>query len=172
MILVLDLDETLAHADPHSTDPGDFKILDIPVKKRPHVEKFVQYLTDNPHYQAGVWTAAVGDYARVMVDNLFPDPSILKFVMARDFCNEAYKKPLSKIRSEYNRMYNTNYDRSHFTIIDDRENVTDFDELNHIKVKPFRGDPDDRELLDLIDFLEANKGLASECLVILWQPTD
>lgn len=168
MILILDLDETLVYATQGIDCDGDFKIRDYCVKKRPHLDKFVDYLTDNPFYEVGVWSAGIGEYVRAMVDNIFPDPSILKFVVSREFCNEAYKKPLSKIRSLYNCTYSTDYGRDQFSIVDDRENITDYDELNHIKVKPFKGDSDDKELLDLIEFLDANKGTSSECLTVFW----
>lgn len=168
IILVLDLDETLVHTERDPNYKGDFSIDGYNVRKRPYLDELIQYLTDNPYYQVGIWSAGVGSYVRSIVDNIFPNISILKFVMARDYCNEAYKKPLSKVRDLYNTVYDTNLGRSDFLIIDDRRNITDFDELNHIQIKAYRGEADDKELLSLIDFLDANKGLPSECMVVMW----
>lgn len=169
MILILDLDETLVHICDKGDTQGDFMYKSVGVKKRPYLDKLIEYLTNNPYYEAGVWSAGVDEYVRTVVDNIFPDPSILRFIMSRDTCNEAYKKPLSKVRSLYNETYSTDYDRGSFVIIDDRNNITDFDELNHIRVRPYRGEENDTELLDLIEFLNNNKGLSSECLVVNWQ---
>lgn len=169
MILILDVDETLVHSNVDPNFKGDFSVGKYTVKRRPHLDKLIEYLTNNTYYIPGVWSAGVGDYVRTIVKNIFPNPNILKFVEARDFCNEARDKPLSKIRKLFNDRYHTNLTRSDFLIIDDRENVTKYDELNHIKIPAYLGSDDDNELLVLIDFLEGNKGLPSECLVINWQ---
>lgn len=169
MILILDVDETLIHSNTDPDFKGDFAIGSYTVKKRPHLDKLITYLTDNPHYIPVVWSAGVGDYVRGIVKEIFPDPSILKLVEARDFCNENRDKPLSKIRKLFNETYGTSLNRSDFLIIDDRENVTKYDELNHLKIPAYLGSDNDEELLVLINFLEGNKGLPSECLVINWQ---
>jgi TFIIF-interacting CTD phosphatase-like protein len=168
MILVLDIDETLVHSSTDSLYGGEFKVGSYTVKTRPHLDKFIQYITNNPYYQAGVWSAGVTKYVNTIVEHIFPDPSILLFVEARDFCNANMDKPLSKIRELVNKRYDTSLTRSEFVIIDDRENVTKFDELNHIQIPKFMGDEKDDYLLQLIEFLDINKGSTSECLVVNW----
>jgi TFIIF-interacting CTD phosphatase-like protein len=169
MILILDVDETLVHSDTDPDFKGDFKVGSYTVKKRPHLDEFIKYITNNPNYSPGVWSAGMDGYVRGIVEKIFPDSTILKFIETRDFCNERRDKPLSKIRKLYNDRYGTNLSRSDFLIIDDREGVTKYDELNHIQIERYMGSDTDDELLVLIDFLKGNVGLPSECLVINWQ---
>jgi RNA polymerase II subunit A small phosphatase-like protein len=169
MIIILDLDSTLIHAVEDLDIPGDFTILGrFSVKKRPHLDEFISFITSSPHYEVAIWSAAIDPYVREIVDNIFPNPSVLKFVASRDFCEE-YRKPISKAVALYNSMYHTRYDVSNFVIIDDRQNITRDYELNHILIKEYNGDnPHDRELLSLKAFLHRNTGVSSECLVVNW----
>jgi len=169
MIIILDLDNTLIHATEDIDIPGDFTILGrFSVKKRPHLDEFISFITSTPDYEVAVWSAAIDPYVRAIVDNIFPNPSVLKFVASRDFCDE-YRKPISKAVTLYNQMYHTQYDVSNFVIIDDRVNITRYYELNHILIKEYNGDNEnDKELLSLKDFLGRNRGVSSECLVVNW----
>lgn len=186
MIIILDLDETLVHTS-ESVIPNlsYFKYDDLFVHKRPHLDFFIKKLMNDDYYDFAVWSAGKYGYVHHIVNKIFPRTADIAFVMTRDDCNEKRDKPLYKARNLYNQLYcgnqliqtkkdplpvyiepKTVHD---FIIIDDREAVTSYDQLNHLQIPPFEGDSDDSELQILWEYLESNKGKPSEWLSANWQ---
>lgn len=70
-ILVLDLDETLVHAndEPKLPRPAEFRVGPYGVLRRPGVEAFLEFaLTHFEH--VGVWTASTLSYALPVLDHI------------------------------------------------------------------------------------------------------
>jgi hypothetical protein len=185
MILIFDIDETLIHSvkalnlqlHEDAIDRGDaFQLFDYVVYKRPYLDDFIQRVTNDPYYSAGVWSAGSYDYVHGIVDHIFPNRDDLEFVMTVRDCNELKDKPLSKVRDIYHQQYLQNPDIfmeptvHDFLIIDDRDGVTGHDELNHLKIYEFlNDDDDDNELERLWYYLDANRGRTSEYLASNWR---
>ncbi len=74
-LLILDLDETLVYATKKSADVGhDFRVLDYYVRKRPHLDEFLERIFD--WFEVAVWTSAGGIYAAEVVScNTITHPS-------------------------------------------------------------------------------------------------
>jgi TFIIF-interacting CTD phosphatase-like protein len=176
MIYVLDVDETLVHSveDGVVPDDGDFMVLGYAVRKRPYVDELLDYLVNHPDHVVGVWSAATHDYVHQILDNIMcPEyKSRLAFVLTREDCSRVLLstgyvdriKPLSKVKDMFLDIH-----AHDILLIDDKDGVTGYDHLNHLKIASFEGDDEDNELLTLIRFLDMNNGHPSEVLVCYWK---
>lgn len=166
MILILDIDETMVHTTQHmgkyALEEECFPVLDFVSQQRPYLYAFLRKLLLDPDYKVLIWSAGSFDYVHEVVRNIIPDNlrSRVLRVMTVDDCNEMRDKPLSKVRRIY--------PDEDVMIIDDRDGVTGFDELNHLKIRPFHGEADDVELPYLWEYLDMNRGHKSEYLVTFW----
>lgn len=166
MILVLDIDETMVHTTQHMSKTAIiedcFPAMGYVSQKRPYLDLFLWKLLQDPDYRVLIWSAGSYDYVHEVVRNIIPDElkHRLLGIMTADDCNEMRDKPLSKVR----RMF----PGEDIMIIDDREGVTGFDELNHLRMHPYQGEPHDEELASLWEYLDDNRGHPSERLVTFW----
>jgi TFIIF-interacting CTD phosphatase-like protein len=176
MIVILDIDETLIHSVKESNSiPSDipsFSISGFRVLKRPYLDQFLENLMNDEYYDIGIWSAGTYDYVHEIANNIITDKSKLKFILTRNDCNEMMCKPLSKVRNHIKQgERGTLFPRSvhDFILIDDRDGVTGYDHLNHLKIEPFEGDSDDMELYHLWEYLDQNRYHTSEYLVTNWK---
>jgi TFIIF-interacting CTD phosphatase-like protein len=154
-LLILDVDETLVYADekPVRGREPDFRVGPYLVYRRPFVAEFLAAV--GQWFELAVWSSASGAYVNGVVANVFGGTP-LAFVWACDRCTRRfdsefgeyfYAKNLSKLRR-------LGYALERTLIIDDSPEKLARHYGNHIRVRPFTGDPTDRELLDLLPFLE------------------
>ncbi|XP_017150657.1 CTD nuclear envelope phosphatase 1 [Drosophila miranda] len=167
--LILDLDETLLHScyiDPetkenvggsqvpacavpdyqiHLTIDGIEPIL-FSVFKRPHVDEFLDHVAQ--WYDLAIYTASVESYAARVVDLLDAGRGILQRRFYRQHCR-SNTSIVSKDLTLVNR------DLSRTLIIDNTPNAYRDFPHNAIPIKSFIYDPNDRELLKLLPFLDA-----------------
>jgi len=176
MIVILDIDETLIHSvkdsNSISSDNTSFHITGYTVLKRPYLHQFIENLVNDEYYDIGIWSAGTYDYVHEIANYIIPDKSKIKFIMTRNDCNEMMCKPLSKVRNHIKKSEkDTLFPRSvhDFILIDDRNKVTGYDHLNHLKIEPFEGDKDDLELKYLWEYLDKNRYHTSEYLVTNWK---
>ena len=105
-LLILDLDETLIHSTEKQLQcPGDLKIEEYNVYKRPGVDEFI--FTCATWFNLAVWTAASRSYASEIIEFIFPKSVELKFMFTGDRCTQRYDrewmqyyfiKPLKKVK--------------------------------------------------------------------------
>lgn len=179
MNVVLDIDETLVHSIPEgplSVAPHhqSFSILGYRVCKRPYVDEFLQHLLNDPWYSVGIWSAGSYAYVHEIVDHLISDKSRLQFIFTLDDCNEKRQKPLSKVQNLLNKgskIYDCPYKvlMHDIILIDDKQGVTGYNHLNHLKMLEYEGDQDDNELQILWRYLDNNRYHSSEYLVSHWK---
>jgi TFIIF-interacting CTD phosphatase-like protein len=156
-LLILDLDETLVHARETALDRApDFKQSSYFIYKRPFLAEFLTSVA--AHYDLAVWSAAGTGYVEPTVKRLvadLPQPLELRFVWSfprctRRFNHEAheeyYIKDLKKVRDR-------GFDLDRVLIVDDLERNSERNFGNAVYIKPFEGDLEDRELLNLADYL-------------------
>lgn len=178
MLIVLDIDETLIHSSETKIPTYEsFKTLDYYwTHKRPYLDRFIRKLLSDNFYEVGVWTAAVTEYGNFIIDKIVPKDlrHRLKFVMTRPDCEgEENNKPLQKAINKYNQLYPRNkgkYTISDVLLIDDRDGVTQYNNLNHLKIHAFEGDyEDDDELRELSDYLITHKRMKAQWLATNWR---
>jgi carboxy-terminal domain RNA polymerase II polypeptide A small phosphatase len=166
-LLILDVDETLIHASDSVLDrPADFRLFGYHIYRRPHLDRFIERVS--AAFDLAVWSSAGDDYVRAVVNFIFPDPSILKFVWGssratlrqrtpdeyghrhHDLGHLNYVKPLSKVAR---RGWNLN----RVLIVDDTPEKCERNYGNAVYPAPFNGDPNDDELFHLATYLETLK---------------
>lgn len=153
-LLILDLDETVVWAtDDDALANFDFRVAQYYVTKRPHLDTFLETVSN--WYEMAVWTSSSDEYARQVVDHVFQKCPPLCFVWARSRCtrridedtHEEYSlKNLKKVKGEGYRL-------ERILIIDDTPQKVQKNYGNHLRLHPFEGQANDRELLDVLSFL-------------------
>lgn len=154
-LLILDLDETLVHASESELPCGsDFVCGEYFVRRRPYLTHFIDRCAST--YCLAVWTSATGGYAASVVDRIFGEVP-LAFVWARDRCTNRFNletqerywvKDLKKVR-------HAGHDLARVLVVDDTPQKLERNYGNLVLVREFTGDPEDRELYELADYLVA-----------------
>jgi TFIIF-interacting CTD phosphatase-like protein len=158
-LLVLDLDETLVHtnerAGMHPDAKPDFPISDgYVVCLRPGVTEFLDYCLAS--YRAVmIWTAGTEDYA-YEVFNKFYDPSRFTLIWDRGRCSPQrdLEYDISYWRKDIAKLTRLGYNRERILCVDDTPRNFERSYGNLIRVRPFHGDPQDTELLELKRYLD------------------
>ncbi|WP_035567121.1 HAD family hydrolase [Hymenobacter sp. IS2118] len=167
ILLILDLDETLIHAT--ATKRGDdfaFQLYHYYVYKRPGLDEFLQACAEN--FDLAVWSSASDDYVQQVVEKIFPAEIKLLFVWGRSHCTPLvlpqideygyynldgashyeYAKMLKKVRR-------LGYDATRILIVDDTPEKVRNCYGNAIYPNPFMGNPDDKEIMILAQYLHS-----------------
>jgi RNA polymerase II subunit A small phosphatase-like protein len=143
-------------------DDCDFRICDVwPAIERPYVHKFLHWAFQE--FEVGIWSSATQDYVDDFVDKVITDAQHGEplFKYARDRCVHSpvidpwarhdvqqieYIKDLKKVKK-----YGYPID---FTIaVDNTPSKFKRQYGNLVAIPDFYGDPDDRYLLKLMDYL-------------------
>jgi len=160
-LLLLDLDETLIYGSTCELARGhDFVCGEYFIYKRPHVDEFISKCASA--YSLAVWTSSTSDYAACVVPRLFGEVAVA-FVWARDRCTNRYDletrerywvKDLKKVKR-------AGYDLARVLIVDDTAQKIERNYGNVVIVREYCGDPEDRELCQLSDYLVSLVGVAN-----------
>ncbi|KAL6622248.1 hypothetical protein LY90DRAFT_397486 [Neocallimastix californiae] len=153
-VLVLDLDETLIHSTSRGSRNHDYMIevlLDkhiclYYVYKRPYVDSFLKKVSE--WYKVVVFTASLKEYADPVIDYLDPEKKIFSKRYFRESCqfrNGIYMKDLQVIEK----------DLSKICLVDNSTFSFEINKENGIPIETWINDPKDRELLNLLPFLDA-----------------
>jgi RNA polymerase II subunit A small phosphatase-like protein len=165
ILLILDLDETLIHAT--ATKLGNdfaFQVFHYYVYKRPGLEAFLATCAEK--FDLAVWSSASDDYVEQVVAQIFPPEIKPTFVWGRSRCT-----PLVSPQIDEHGYYNSDglshyeyaklikkvrrlgYDINRILILDDTPEKVRNCYGNAIYPTPFLGDPNDRELFILSQYL-------------------
>jgi RNA polymerase II subunit A small phosphatase-like protein len=150
------VDETLVYADEEAlAREADFRVGPYHVYRRPYVNEFIAAVSR--WFDLAVWSSATASYVQGVVENVFGSPDDLRCVWARDRCTSRfdpehrafyYAKNLSKLRRH-------GFDLEHVLMVDDSPEKLARHYGNHIHVSSFTGNESDRDLRDLLPFLES-----------------
>lgn len=153
-LLILDLDETLVHAkDQPLSRPHDFEVGPYVVYRRPGVDMFLRAM--HQHFDLAVWTSSTRGYAGPVVAALFPEGITPRFVWSRERCTRRFDpethdfewaKNLAKVKRQGYRL-------ERVLMVDDTPEKLAKHYGNLVRVRAFEGDPGDRELFGLADYL-------------------
>lgn len=163
MLLILDLDETLIHAsETRLTGRDEDFIFDkYFVYKRPHLEHFL--LEAAKHFTLGVWSSAGDEYVNGIVNTIKPPDVHFAFVWARSKCSLKrdriydtyyFEKRLDKLKKR-------GYTLEQILIVDDTTEKASCNYGNAIYIKEFTWDPEDTELLFLLNYVLTLKDTAN-----------
>ncbi|MDX1739720.1 MAG: HAD family hydrolase, partial [Rhodothermales bacterium] len=153
-LLILDLDETLIHGTRHPLGrPADFVVDPYHIYRRPHLDEFL--LNCSQHYEMAVWTSAGADYAREVVDEIWPPGVDRSFLWSRERCT--YRENLETRRPEWikdlKKVKKAGYPLERIVMVDDNPEKLSRQYGNLVRVRPYYGELRDDELPWLSRFL-------------------
>ena len=180
MLIILDIDGCLLDSNLYAATND---VNNIIIKKRPHVEEFIDYLFNN-FTHISIWTSGTKRWAEHIVNNILNSRDWY-FVWDNRKCKISENKsenpflvlhkPLKTIwRSSYGKKYNYN---KHNTLIVDNTLLYAFKNRGNLIHIPtfYMCDDNDRCLLNLINFLEKIKTTDNVRAIaknILWDKSD
>jgi TFIIF-interacting CTD phosphatase-like protein len=157
-LLVLDLDETLIHALARGEAalpwPPQRQVAHYRVYLRPGVREFMVAVVER-FAAVGVWTSATSDYAVAMLDRIV-ERDKLRFIFARDRCTPRRDLELDETYwlKDIRKLDGFGFDEAQILIVDDKPRGLERSYGNLVGIRPFMGDPDDRELGKLLRYLD------------------
>lgn len=154
-LLILDIDESLVYSSENPLDPNfNFRLDSYKVVKRPYLDKFISQIFQ--WFDVAIWTAATDDYAQEIIQQVFPSSQKLEFVWSRKRCALRYDyekgdyfwiKDLKKVKR-------IGYNLEKVLIIEDESRAIQRSYGNLILTSAYDGNPEDKELQILLNFLE------------------
>lgn len=159
-LLVLDLDETLVYACESRLDlPLDGQVGPYFLYLRPGARAFLDWARV-AFSEVAVWTASTQSYAIPLVEQLLGGCEGLAFVWCRKRCTRIYD-PETRERSwikDLKKLRRRGYARERILVVDNTPSKWERSYGNLIAVCDFEGDPNDRELVYLRQYLTAIGG--------------
>jgi len=154
-LLILDLDETLVHATERPlTRESDFRAGIYYVYKRPHLDTFLTTCLER--FEVAIWTSSSPYYAEAVIRQLFLDVQRLSFVWTGERCTwridfetgeRVSRKNLVKVKRKGYRLESV-------LAVDDSPEKYCAHYGNLIRVTEYTGNPEDDELLLLLNYLD------------------
>ena len=157
-LLVLDLDETLIYSSESKLNrEHDFIVSDYFVYKRPFLDDFLEYCRQN--FCISIWTSADIFYAKRIIDLIFTEDDHFEFIWTRDKCTNYFDSELLEYIpvKNFKKIKNKGYDLNHVICLDDSPEKHIKNYGNLVRVKPYFGEDEDKELLFLIEYLKKLK---------------
>lgn len=154
-LLILDLDETLVWASRDEPDAGyHFRTARYYVTKRPHLEPFLAQAF--AWFDVAVWTSSGERYATTVIDRVFHDAPRLVFAWSSRRCTRRFDADTGELYwlKDLKKVKRIGFPLGRTLMIDDSPEKLERNYGNHLCVLPFEGDPADRELLDLLPYLD------------------
>eukprot|EP00457_Paulinella_chromatophora_P001597 gb/GEZN01001599.1/.p1 GENE.gb/GEZN01001599.1/~~gb/GEZN01001599.1/.p1 ORF type:complete len:436 (+),score=46.19 gb/GEZN01001599.1/:252-1559(+) len=156
--LVLDLDETLVHCSVQPIDKPDLTFAfnfdsndyQVYVRTRPHLFEFLQQV--GQWYEIVVFTASYSEYASTLLDLLDPEHTYIKHRLFRRHCINVegnFLKDLNVLGRDLHRV----------ALMDNSVLAFGYQVDNGIPIQSWLDDPQDKELLNMLPFLETMKDL-------------
>jgi len=152
-LLIFDLDETLLHATTKQLGrASDFEYAPYFIYKRPFLLELLN--AAEPFYDFAVWSSSSREYVDAVVAEIFTGFDV-KFSWAVERCIQrvdaqsngyVYIKDLRRVQSH-------GYPVERITILDDSPEKIARQPRNHLRVKPYYGLDEDRELLTIAEEL-------------------
>lgn len=156
--LVLDLDETLVHSTLEPCEESDFTFPvhfnlrehTIYVRCRPYLKEFLERVASM--FEIIIFTASQSIYAEQLLNVLDPKRRLFRHRVYRDSCvyvEGNYLKDLTVLGRDLSRV----------VIVDNSPQAFGFQLDNGVPIESWFDDPNDKELLALLPFLESLVGV-------------
>lgn len=154
-LLILDLDETIIWATEEDTSEGfDFWAFEYRIRKRPHLDAFLRDVAR--WYHLAVWSSSGDEYARMVVEHVFRGEIPIRFVWARSRCTRRLSEITGEVYfvKDLKKVKRQGFDLARVLLIDDSPEKVERNYGNHLRLRVYEGQSDDRELLDVLPFLK------------------
>lgn len=147
------------HASTSPDFAADFRMWEYRVRKRPHLAEFLQVCFE--HFEVAVWTSSSADYAWIAVQNLFPQPELLRFIWARDRCTYCWDEGVQDFvwAKRLQKVKRLGHPLQRILAIDDSPEKFRSNYGNLLPIPPFWGDAQDTVLLQLAAHLPRYRDL-------------
>lgn len=155
ILLILDVDETLIHADESSgTRPANFHVGHYSVCRRPGLEDFFQSLRAD--FTFAIWSSSESRYLSDILKQILPNELDLAFVWDRTRCTQRidHERQTTYFSKNLKKVRRLGYDLDRVLIIDDTPEKVEQYFGNALYVTPWYGDPSDTELPRLAAYLQ------------------
>lgn len=149
-LLILDLDDTLLHARFNELEHhADFLLESVYwVYKRPHLEQFLDFCFS--YFKVGIWTSAETWYVQNVVPKIVKYPEVLEFIWTSDDCDWYMTEGTLK---NLDHLIPLGYDLKATWILDSNVQHVKRHYSSVLPISVFKGDPNDRELLNVMEHL-------------------
>ena len=156
--IALDIDGTLFYTSknplPDSIEMG-FESDKRYVKQRPHLNLLFEYLDFNKEFfNVIIYSAGTRSYIEQLV-NFIEKKHLISEIYDREFCDVLTDDDGKLIRIKNYKKINKNLHNLY--LVDDKNSHFDNYDVIGYKCKKFKGEEDDNEILNIIDFLEMLK---------------
>lgn len=155
-LLVLDLDETLIHANVDIVhDRFSYQLPFHYVYERPYLKEFL--VKANQLYTLAVWSSASEDYIEDILKISMPQSIQLAFCWNREHCTQRFDESLGSLVYVKNlrKVKEKGFPLERVLIVDDSMEKVKLNYGNAIMIKPFEGNSNDSELKKLSRYLES-----------------
>jgi len=152
-LLVLDIDETLLYASTKALErQPDFTMGRYSVYLRPHLQKFLDFAFE--HFRVGIWTSATRTYAQKILAPLLKDREV-EFLWTRERCTRRIDPETQEtvFIKDLKKLKRRGYCLEEILVVDDSPEKIQRQYGNFIRVAPFYGSTEDRELALLPEYL-------------------
>lgn len=153
-LLILDLDETLIRATEEPLDyPCDFILAAYAVYKRPFLNEFLDTVLE--WFDVAVWSSAPS-YVQGVTERLFMNLGTLRFAWSNERCTRRYDPELLEEYwvKDLRKVRRAGYALERVVVLDDTPAKLERHYGNHLRLRPFMGERDDRELQLVLPFLK------------------
>lgn len=154
-MLILDLDETLVFGSEEALmRPADLHAGPFHIYLRPYLAPFLTAVSQ--WFNLAVWTSAGDTYAAEIVSRAFPEAIKLHFVWSNERCGYKYHPETGGYHSlkDLRKVKRRGYRLERVLVLDDSPEKLQRHYGNHLRVRPFVGAEDDRELEDILSYLK------------------
>jgi carboxy-terminal domain RNA polymerase II polypeptide A small phosphatase len=156
-LLVLDLDETMVFATKDEL-PGvheDGRFEDYIIYKRPYLNEFLHAVSKV--FRLAVWSSAGDVYVSEVVKAITPEGVQFDFVWGRSKCSRRHNRAFDEYYWEkrVEKFVKHGFGLEGIIIVDDTREKTAANYGNAIYISEYSGDPQDRELMQLLRYLTA-----------------
>lgn len=160
ILLVLDIDETLVHSrpEPLAKQAAQLRPCSYHTYKRPGLDDFLAYASKN--FDLAFWSAAGGIYVKALLHefrkSLLTEPL---FVWSSEHCTRRFDPETQEEHfiKDFKKLHRRGFDLRRALIVEDSPDNCRRNYGNAVYIKPFQGDPGDRELYRLALYLESLK---------------
>ncbi|WNJ19507.1 HAD family hydrolase [Pontibacter sp. G13] len=161
MLIVLDLDETLIHATRKGVEfeiMPEFEVYEYKIYVRPFLLEFVTELSKE--FEIGIWSSAHEAYIEAVLEKIIPEEIKLEFIWGSEKCTVRRDLELDRYvkTKRLKKLKKLGYSMNEIIMIDDSAEKLKQNYGNSIIIRPFMGNPLDKELSYLWKYLLSLKG--------------
>ncbi|MBT3601557.1 MAG: HAD family hydrolase [Candidatus Latescibacteria bacterium] len=124
------------------------------LKRRPHLDAFLAQICKD--FNIAIWTSAGEEYAKCILDQIIPEAYPLEFTWTSDRCTQHINHEAGQpyLIKDLQKVKRRGYTLSRVLAIDDTPQFYEKSYGNLIPMIPFKGNPNDIQLLKVLPYLK------------------